>query len=87
VSPLDLDVQGVRLRGPASINFSEGYSALQIKSSRARKIRCHRISTGKLYEGAEILLADHHMWDGFWFPASQPPRLGKNYPSGCTHHR
>jgi TRAP-type C4-dicarboxylate transport system substrate-binding protein len=52
---------------PASINFSEVYSALQTKIVEGQENPLALISTAKLYEVQKYCSMTNHMWDGFWF--------------------
>jgi tripartite ATP-independent transporter DctP family solute receptor len=52
---------------PASINFSEVYSALQTKIVEGQENPLALISTAKLYEVQKYCSLTNHMWDGFWF--------------------
>lgn len=55
---------------PASINFSEVYSALQTKVVEGQENPLAIINTAKLYEVQKFLSKTNHMWDGFWFLAN-----------------
>jgi tripartite ATP-independent transporter DctP family solute receptor len=55
---------------PASINFSEVYSALQTKIVEGQENPLSIIETAKLYEVQKYLATTNHMWDGFWFLAN-----------------
>ena len=52
---------------PASINFSEVYSALQTKIVEGQENPLAIIQTAKLYEVQKYCSQNNHMWDGFWF--------------------
>jgi tripartite ATP-independent transporter DctP family solute receptor len=56
---------------PASINFSEVYSALQTKIVEGQENPLAIISTAKLYEVQKYCSLTNHMWDGFWFLANR----------------
>src|SRR6202158_3585656 len=56
---------------PASINFSEVYSALQTKIVEGQENPLAIISTAKLYEVQKFCSLTNHMWDGFWFLANR----------------
>jgi tripartite ATP-independent transporter DctP family solute receptor len=56
---------------PASINFSEVYSALQTKVVEGQENPLAIISTAKLYEVQKYCTLSNHMWDGFWFLANK----------------
>lgn len=51
---------------PASINFSEVYSALQTKVVDAQE-NLPAIISAKLYEVQKYCVMTSHMWDGWWF--------------------
>ena len=55
---------------PASINFSEVYSALQTKIVEGQENPLSIIETAKLYEVQKYCATTNHMWDGFWFLAN-----------------
>jgi tripartite ATP-independent transporter DctP family solute receptor len=55
---------------PASINFSEVYSALQTKIVEGQENPLSIIDTAKLYEVQKYCATTNHMWDGFWFLAN-----------------
>jgi len=81
VTPADL--QGLKIRvpvsalwtslfkslgaSPASINFSEVYSALQTKVVDGQENPPAIISAAKLYEVQKFCSLTNHMWDGWWF--------------------
>jgi len=56
---------------PASINFSEVYSALQTRIVEGEENPLAIISTAKLYEVQKYVSMTNHMWDGFWFLANR----------------
>src|SRR6202451_637437 len=56
---------------PASINFSEVYSALQTKVVEGQENPLAIISTAKLYEVQKFCSLTNHMWDGFWYLANR----------------
>jgi TRAP-type C4-dicarboxylate transport system substrate-binding protein len=56
---------------PASINFSEVYTALQTKVVDAQENPLAIISTAKLFEVQKYCSLTNHMWDGFWFLANR----------------
>ena len=56
---------------PASINFSEVYSALQTKVVEGQENPLAIIATAKLYEVQKYCSLTNHMWDGFWFLANR----------------
>ena len=56
---------------PASINFSEVYSALQTRVVEGQENPLALISTAKLFEVQKYCSMTNHMWDGFWFLANR----------------
>jgi TRAP-type C4-dicarboxylate transport system substrate-binding protein len=52
---------------PASINFSEVYSALQTKIVEGQENPLTLIQLAKLYEVQKSVSMTSHMWDGFYF--------------------
>ncbi|MEJ8821378.1 TRAP transporter substrate-binding protein [Variovorax humicola] len=56
---------------PASINFSEVYTALQTKVVDGQENPMAVISTAKLNEVQKYCSVTNHMWDGFWFLANK----------------
>lgn len=56
---------------PMSINFSEVYSALQTRIADGQENPLVTVDTAKLYEVQKYISRTNHMWDGFWFLASQ----------------
>src|SRR5262249_640414 len=71
VSPLWVSMFKAFDAAPASINFSEVYSALQTKVVDGQENPRAIISTGKLYEVQKYCSLTNHMWDGFWFLANR----------------
>src|ERR1700716_2738682 len=67
VSPLWSSMFKAFAPSPASINFSEVYSALQTKVVEGQENPLALISTAKLYEVQKYCSMTNHMWDGFWF--------------------
>src|SRR5262249_51763956 len=67
VSPLWTSMFKALDASPASINFSEVYSALQTKIVEGQENPLALISTAKLYEVQKYCSMTNHMWDGFWF--------------------
>src|ERR1700704_1730281 len=67
VSPLWTSMFKAFDASPASINFSEVYSALQTKIVEGQENPLAIISTAKLYEVQKYCSMTNHMWDGFWF--------------------
>ena len=71
VSPLWTSMFKAFDAAPASINFSEVYSALQTKVVEGQENPLAIISTAKLYEVQKYCSLTNHMWDGFWFLANR----------------
>jgi TRAP-type transport system periplasmic protein len=71
VSPLWVSMFKAFDAAPASINFSEVYSALQTKVVDGQENPLAIISTAKLYEVQKYCSLTNHMWDGFWFLANR----------------
>lgn len=71
VSPLWTSMYKAFDAAPASINFSEVYSALQTKVVEGQENPLALISTAKLYEVQKFCSLTNHMWDGFWFLANR----------------
>jgi len=71
VSPLWTSMFKAFDASPASINFSEVYSALQTKVVEGQENPLAIISTAKLYEVQRFCSLTNHMWDGFWFLANR----------------
>src|ERR1700744_1979144 len=67
VSPLWTSMFKAFDASPASINFSEVYSALQTRIVEGQENPLAIISTAKLYEVQKYCSMTNHMWDGFWF--------------------
>ena len=70
VSPLWTSMFKAFDASPASINFSEVYSALQTKIVEGEENPLAIIQTAKLYEVQKYVSQTNHMWDGFWFLAN-----------------
>jgi tripartite ATP-independent transporter DctP family solute receptor len=51
---------------PASINFSELYSALKIKIVDGQENPLSLIELNRFYEVQKYVSLTNHMWDGFW---------------------
>ncbi len=66
VSPLWTSMFQALGASPASINFSEVYSALQTKIVDGQENPLSLIETAKLYEVQKYCSLTNHMWDGFW---------------------
>lgn len=71
VSPLWTSMFKAFDAAPASINFSEVYSALQTKVVEGQENPLAIISTAKLYEVQKYCSLTNHMWDGYWFLANR----------------
>jgi tripartite ATP-independent transporter DctP family solute receptor len=71
VSPLWTSMFKAFDAAPASINFSEVYSALQTRIVEGQENPLAIISTAKLYEVQKYCSLTNHMWDGFWFLANK----------------
>lgn len=71
VSPLWTSMFKAFDAAPASINFSEVYSALQTKVVEGQENPLVLISAAKLYEVQKYCSLTNHMWDGFWFLANR----------------
>jgi len=71
VSPLWTSMFKAFDAAPASINFSEVYSALQTKIVEGEENPLAIIATAKLYEVQKYCSLTNHMWDGFWFLANR----------------
>ena len=65
VSPLWTSMFQALGAAPASINFSEVYSALQTKIVEGQENPLVNIETAKLYEVQKYVSMTRHMWDGF----------------------
>ena len=88
VSPLWTSLFKAFDAAPASINFSEVYSALQTKIVEGEENPLAVIQTAKLYEVQKYCSQTNHMWDGFWFLASGKtwPRLPKDVQTVIARH-
>ena len=71
VSPLWTSMFAALGAAPASINFSEVYSALQTKIVDGQENPLAIINAAKLYEVQRFCSLTNHMWDGFWFLANR----------------
>jgi tripartite ATP-independent transporter DctP family solute receptor len=97
VSPLWTSMFKAFDASPASINFSEVYSALQTKVVEGQENPLALISTAKLYEVQKYCSLTNHMWDGFWFlanrrfwdrlPADVREIVGKNINAAAVKER
>jgi len=70
VSPLWTSMFKAFAASPASINFSEVYSALQTHIVEGQENPFAIIETAKLYEVQKYCSVTNHMWDGFWMLAN-----------------
>ena len=86
VSPLWTSMFKAFDAAPASINFSEVYSALQTKIVEGQENPLAIISTAKLYEVQKYLLADQPHVGRLLVPG-QPPRLGEAAGGRARHRR
>ena len=88
VSPLWTSLFKAFDAAPASINFSEVYSALQTKIVEGEENPLAVIQTAKLYEVQKYCSQTNHMWDGFWFLASGKTwaRLPKDLQAVVAKH-
>ncbi len=88
VSPLWTSMFKAFDAAPASINFSEVYSALQTKIVEGQENPLAIIQTAKLYEVQKYCSQTNHMWDGFWFLANAKSwaRLPKDVQALITKH-
>ena len=71
VSPLWTSMFTALGASPASINFSEVYSALQTKIVDGQENPLAVIDSNKLYEVQKYCSMTNHMWDGFLFLANR----------------
>ncbi|MFM7801076.1 MAG: TRAP transporter substrate-binding protein [Limnohabitans sp.] len=78
VSPLWTSMFKAFEASPASINFSEVYSALQTKIVEGQENPLSIIDIAKLYEVQKFCSMTSHMWDGQWVLANQ--RRWKSLP-------
>lgn len=66
VSPLWTSMFQALGAAPASINFSETYSALQTRIVEGQENPLTLIQIAKLYEVQKYCALTSHMWDGYW---------------------
>jgi TRAP-type transport system periplasmic protein len=71
VSPLWTSMFTALGAAPASINFSEVYSALQTKIVDGQENPLAIIDSNKLFEVQRFCSMTNHMWDGFMFLANR----------------
>lgn len=88
VSPLWTSMYKAFDSAPASINFSEVYTALQTKVVDGQENPLAIIATAKLYEVQKYCSLTNHMWDGFWFLANRRAweRLPENLRTVVAKH-
>jgi tripartite ATP-independent transporter DctP family solute receptor len=88
VSPLWTSMFKAFDSAPASINFSEVYSALQTKIVDGQENPLAIIATAKLNEVQKYCSLTNHMWDGFWFLANRRAweRLPENIRTIMAKH-
>jgi len=79
VSPLWTSMFQALGASPASINFSEVYSALQTHIVDGQENPLSLIDTAKLYEVQKYCSMTNHMWDGYWLLANR--RAWERLPS------
>lgn len=72
VSPLSISMFSGLGAAPASLQFSEVYTALQTKVVDAQENPLPIIQVAKLFEVQESCSLTNHVWDGFWFVANGP---------------
>jgi len=70
VSPLSISMFKGLGAAPASLQFSEVYSALQTKIVDAQENPLPIIQVAKLYEVQKYCSLTNHIWDGYWFIAN-----------------
>lgn len=70
VSPLSISMFKSLDAAPASLQFSEVYSALQTKVVDAQENPLPIIQVAKLFEVQKNCAISNHIWDGFWFIAN-----------------
>src|SRR5215472_15941839 len=72
VSPLWTSMFKALGASPASINFSEVYSALQTKIVEGQENPLSLIELNRFYEVQRYVSMTNHMWDGFWTLVNGP---------------
>jgi tripartite ATP-independent transporter DctP family solute receptor len=70
VSPLSISMFKGLGAAPASLQFSEVYSALQTRVVDAQENPLPIIQVAKLYEVQKSCAMSNHIWDGYWFIAN-----------------
>ena len=88
VSPLWTSMYKAFDAAPASINFSEVYTALQTKVVDGQENPLAIIATAKLCEVQKYCSLTNHMWDGFWFLVNRRAweRLPENLRTVVAKH-
>mgnify|MGYP001378653657 CR=1 FL=1 len=71
VSPMLLSLFKALGAAPASMNFSELYTALQTKIVDGQENPLALVETAKLYEVQKNCAMTYHAWDGFWLVANR----------------
>jgi tripartite ATP-independent transporter DctP family solute receptor len=70
VSPISVSMFSGLGAAPASLQFSEVYTALQTKVVDAQENPLPIIQVAKLYEVQASCALSNHIWDGYWFIAN-----------------
>ncbi len=70
VSPISISMFSGLGAAPASLQFSEVYTALQTKVVDAQENPLPIIQVAKLYEVQQSCARTNHIWDGYWFIAN-----------------
>ncbi|MEO9337586.1 TRAP transporter substrate-binding protein [Mesorhizobium sp. SB112] len=70
VSPISISMFSALGAAPASLQFSEVYTALQTKVVDAQENPLPIIQVAKLFEVQESCALTNHIWDGYWFVAN-----------------
>lgn len=70
VSPISISMFSALGAAPASLQFSEVYTALQTKIVDAQENPLPIIQVAKLFEVQSSCALSNHIWDGFWFVAN-----------------
>jgi tripartite ATP-independent transporter DctP family solute receptor len=88
VSPLWTSMFKALGASPASINFSEVYSALQTKIVEGQENPLSLIELNRFYEVQRYVSMTNHMWDGFWTLVNGPAwmSLPKNLQEIVAHN-
>jgi TRAP-type transport system periplasmic protein len=71
VSPIWVSLFKAFGAAPASLNFSELYTALQTKIVDGQENPLTLLESAKFYEVQKYCSITNHMWDGFWFLANR----------------